>query len=218
MKQRLALTFTASLSLLAFDTAADEPGFKWSYATLRLIESGNPAKGAIVAKQHKCAKCHGDTGISEEDDTPSVAGQTRSYQFKQLMDYKTSTREERTMVKRARKLSPEEMADLSAFYEAQTQEMPPQREAPKLATEGDESRLLLSCDVCHGKEGTGYGMESPVLIGQKPQYFIDTMMAFRDGDRENDAYGRMRFIANRLSDEEIEGLAAYYSMPPTPEE
>jgi cytochrome c553 len=216
MKTRIAMTL--GLCLLASGAMADEPGFQWNYATLRLIASGDPAKGEAIAKKHKCAKCHGDTGISEEDDEPSIAGQIRSYQFKQLMDYKTSTRDEKTMVKRARKLSPEEMADLSAFYAAQTPEKPPKREAPKLATEGDEGRLLLSCDVCHGKGGIGYGMESPVLLGQKPEYFVDTMTAFRDGDRENDAYGRMRFVAGELTEDEIKELAAYYSMPASPEE
>lgn len=216
MKTRIALTF--GLSLLAFNIAAEEPGFKWNYPTLRLIASGDPVKGEAVAKEHKCAKCHGDTGISEEDDTPSIAGQMRSYHFKQLMDYKHSTRDEKTMVKRARKLTQEEAADLAAFYEAQTPEQPPEREAPTLATEGDKSRLLLSCDVCHGKSGVGYGMESPVLRGQKPVYFVDAMMAFKEGDRENDSYGRMRWIADQLTDDEIKALAAYYSMPALPKE
>lgn len=213
-------TITTAMIGLVFaagNAVAEEPGFHWNHATLTLIASGDPARGEALAKEHKCAKCHGDSGISEEDDSPSIAGQTRSYQFKQLMDYKTTLRDERTMTKRVRKLTPEQMADLAAFYEAQAPEKPPEREAPKLATEGDESRLLLSCDVCHGKGGIGYGMESPVLRGQKPQYFIDTMTAFRDGDRENDEYGRMRFIASQLSEEEIEQLAAYYSMPPIEE-
>jgi cytochrome c553 len=206
------------LSLWAGELMAEEPGFKWTYPTLRLIASGDPARGGAVAEEQKCAKCHGETGISEEDDTPSIAGQIRSYNFKQLMDYKSSVRDEKTMVKRARRLTPEQMADLAAFYEAQTPEEPPAREAPRLATEGDESRLLLSCDVCHGEGGRGYRMETPVLRGQKPVYFVDTMMAFKEGDRENDAYGRMRFIASQLTDEEIVALATYYSMPPLPQE
>lgn len=216
MKTRITMIIAASL--LAVDALAEEPKFQWNYETLRLIESGDVEKGKAVAKKHKCAKCHGDAGISEEDDTPSIAGQTRSYQFKQLVDYKHSTRDERTMTKRARKLTPEDMADVSAFYAAQVAEVPPKRQPPPLANKGDESRLLLSCDVCHGKEGIGYGMESPVLLGQKPVYFVDTMTAFRDGDRENDAYGRMRFIANQLTEGEINELAAYYSMPPLPDE
>ena len=92
------------------------------------------------------------------------------------------------------------------------------RQAPKLATEGDKGRLLLSCDVCHGAGGIGYGMESPVLRGQRVQYFIDTMTEFREGERENDAYGRMRFIASQLTEDEIAELAVYYSMPRLPQD
>ena len=44
------------------------------------------------------------------------------------------------------------------------------------------------------------------------------MTAFKDGDRENDAYGRMRFVASQLTDEESKALADYYSMPPLPED
>lgn len=216
MKRHIAVTL--GLSLIMSHALADEPGFQWSYATLRLIASGDPAKGEAIAKEEKCSKCHGDTGISDEDDTPSIAGQTRSYQFKQLMDYKTGIRDEKTMTKRVRGLAPEQLADLAAYYETQAPEQPPAREAPKLATEGDKGRLLLSCNVCHGKGGIGYGMESPGLRGQKPVYFVDTMTAFREGDRENDAYGRMRFIASQLTPAEIQELAAYYAMPPMKEE
>lgn len=49
-------------------------------------------------------------------------------------------------------------------------------------------------------------------------YFVDTMMAFKEGDRENDTYGRMRFIAGLLSVEEVKLLAAYCAMPALPEE
>jgi cytochrome c553 len=204
--------------MLATGALAEEPRFKWTYATLQLIASGDPEKGATLAEEHRCARCHGDTGISDEDDTPSIAGQTRSYQFKQLMDYKAGVRNARSMNKAARKLTPENIADLAAFFAAQAPETPPQRQAPTLATEGDKGRLLLSCDVCHGAGGIGYGMESPVLRGQRVQYFIDTMTAFREGERENDAYGRMRFIASQLSEDEITELALYYSMPRLPQD
>ena len=36
-------------------------------------------------------------------------------------------------------------------------------------------------------------------------------MAFKEGDRSNDVYSRMRLIAEALTDEEIEALAAYYA-------
>ena len=186
-------TIACMLGILLISAAAvaDEPGFVWSRTTLKLVESGDPAKGEALAAEHKCARCHGDTGISDEDDTPSLAGQLRSYQFKQLMDWKTTMRDEHTMIKRLCKQPPELMADVAAFYEAHKRETPPEREASALATRGDESRLLIACDTCHGSKGAGYGMESPVLTGQKVEYFIETMTAFKEGDRESDHFGRM---------------------------
>ncbi len=46
-------------------------------------------------------------------------------------------------------------------------------------------------------------------------HFIETMTAFQGGDRENDHYGRMRFIASQLTEKEVKELAAYYSAPPS---
>lgn len=199
------------VSLMLANTAlADEPGFSWSRTTLKLIESGDATRGKAVAKSHKCKKCHGKTGLSDENDTPSIAGQVPAYHFKQLMDYKSGVREEKTMAKRARKLTREDMADLAAFYATQPPEPIPGKTVPQLVSSGDMSRLLLPCDVCHGKQGEGLGFEVPALQGQRADHLIETLEAFRDSDRENDEYGRMRFIAKQLTDEEIEELAAYY--------
>jgi cytochrome c553 len=43
------------------------------------------------------------------------------------------------------------------------------------------------------------------------------MTVFKDGVRENNAFGRMRFVAGQLTEDEIKALAAYYSMPASPE-
>ncbi|MET0091803.1 MAG: c-type cytochrome [Candidatus Thiodiazotropha sp.] len=211
---RLSTYFLGCL-LIAGPVMADEPEFRWDRATLKLVASGDAARGEAIAKEHKC---HGKTGVSEEDDTPSIAGQVPTYQFKQLMDYKSGVRDEKTMTKRARKLTREDMADLAAFYAAQTPEEGVMKEVPKLVKEGDMGRLLLPCSVCHGKNGEGLGFEVPALAGQKIDHFIETMEAFQEGDRDNDEYGRMRFIAQQLSEDEIAELAAFYSAPPETEE
>jgi cytochrome c553 len=50
-------------------------------------------------------------------------------------------------------------------------------------------------------------------MGQKGTPFADTMKAFKDEDRANDHYGRMRFIAAQLSDQELNEIVAYYRAP-----
>lgn len=219
-----------SLPVFAADTAekteaktpektVEETGFAWNFAMVELIEKGDAKKGEKLAKEHKCAKCHGDTGISDEDDTPSIAGQPAAYHVKQMVDYKDGTRDEKTMRKKAKKLTVQEMADIAAWYVQQKPEASQSggKNPPDLVTKGDIKRMLLPCNVCHGKNGEGYGYEAPALMGQKREHFIDLMTAFKDGDRENDHYQRMRFVASQLSEKEIEQLADYYGAKPAEE-
>jgi cytochrome c553 len=213
---KINIVLAAALSLTVSPLAqAEEPGFRWSRATLTLIESGDAARGAEVAEKQRCAKCHEDNGVSTDIDIPSIAGQTASYTFKQLVDYKSGAREDRDMQKAARKLTPEEMADLAAFYATlQPPQQAPDTAVPALVKAGDLTRLLLPCGVCHGREGEGYGYETPALAGQSYGYMVNTLLAFRAGERVNDHYGRKRFITRQLTEEEIKGLAAYYAAPP----
>ncbi|MCB1802183.1 MAG: cytochrome c4 [Gammaproteobacteria bacterium] len=194
--------------------------FGWTPPVMRTLQVGDPVRGEAVVKEARCAKCHGDTGVSEDDDTPSLAGQTAAYTFKQLVDYKTERRENRSMRKAVRKLSPRDMADIGAFYAAQTPQEPAGGEPPHLVNNGDRSRLLLACNDCHNESKEFRSqMEIPAtLAGQKPIYFVETMKEFRSGTRANDLFGRMRFIASRLTDDEITALARYYATPPAKEE
>lgn len=219
MKTTLILTLGLLIALSGATTAEDtvEP-FAWSGLTLDLIASGDAGRGEGIATKQKCGKCHGDAGIAEDDETPSIAGQIPSYQFKQLLDYKAEIRESKDMKKATSKLGLQDMADLAAYFATLPPE-PPEGKAkpPLLVTRGDLDRLLLPCNVCHGEKGEGLGFEVPAIGGQKVEHFVETMTAFREGDRQNDHYGRMRFIAGQLSEDEVAELAAYYAAPPSPE-
>lgn len=219
MKTTLILTLAlAGLSVPAVAADNEAEPFAWSRASLDLIASGDAARGEEVAAKQKCSKCHGDAGISEDDETPSIAGQIPAYHFKQLVDYRAKVRESKDMYKTASKLSPQDMADLAAWF-ATLEPEPPEgkQQPPVLVTRGDMDRLLLPCAVCHGERGEGLGFEVPAINGQKVDHFAEVMAAFRDGDRSNDHYGRMRFIAGQLSDKEIAELAAFYAAPRTEE-
>lgn len=194
--------------------------FRWTPTIVETLNLGNAEKGAEIAEKRRCAKCHGDSGIAEDDDTPSLAGQTAAYIYKQLVDYKTGARSERTMKKAAKKLSGSDMAHLGAYYEAQEPEKKMGGEVPALVDKGDRSRLLLACNDCHNETKSFRSMmEIPATLeGQKIEYFKETLMAFQEDDRENDLFGRMRFIAKQLTEDEIDALAKYYAAKPEDEE
>ncbi|MBE8189870.1 MAG: c-type cytochrome, partial [Candidatus Thioglobus sp.] len=75
----------------------------WTEKVHKLATSGDGKKGKKLAK--KCSACHGDNGISEDNETPSLAGQKPAYTFKQIYDYQHKIRKNKTMFKKVKKLS-----------------------------------------------------------------------------------------------------------------
>ena len=64
------------------------------------------------------------------------------------------------------------------------------------------------CAACHGQQGISPAPIWPNLAGQKEQYLVKQMKAFRDGSRSEPSMSPM---AAGLSDADIDNLAAYYS-------
>lgn len=203
------MAFAEPSSLVAYDKE-----------TRALIRSGSVENGQKLASSAKCKKCHGMNGLSEDEDDPNIAGMSATYIFKQLKDYQDETRSERSMKKAVRKLSDQDLSDLSAYYAAQ--EMLPAARAtdvvPVLVHKGDSKRMVRACNSCHGQNGEGGEYDMPALNGQRSGYFITAMEEFKEEDRTNDIYWRMRDIAKELTDEEIEELASYYSAVPLEDE
>ena len=81
---------------------------------------------------------------------------------------------------------------------------------PVLAAGDPEAGKAKSatCVACHGADGISPNPLWPNLAGQKDQYLIKQMKAFRDGDRKDPVMAPM---AAGLSDEDIANLAAYYA-------
>jgi cytochrome c553 len=72
---------------------------------------------------------------------------------------------------------------------------------------GSAGDLIAACARCHGPDGAGRDGAFPVLAGQRKEYLKRQLEAYRTGDR---ASGFMQPVAERLTDGEIEAIAAYY--------
>jgi len=64
------------------------------------------------------------------------------------------------------------------------------------------------CASCHGQTGISLSPLWPNLAGQKEQYLIKQIKAFRDGTRQDPMMAPM---VAALSDADIDNLAAYYA-------
>ena len=177
--------------------------------------TGNVDNGKAIAEK-KCDRCHGPAGVSDDTETPHLAMQTASYLLKQMRDYKSKARDDKNMYKRVRKLDDQQLTDIALWYASQPL---PETDAkardglktPALVSQGDASRGIAPCEICHGKDGKTVAETVPVLAGQHVDYLISTMEYFRDGTRNNDPGGAVQAIIKNLSDIEIEGLARYYA-------
>jgi cytochrome c553 len=66
----------------------------------------------------------------------------------------------------------------------------------------------VTCVACHGSKGISMIPMYPNLAGQKEQYLVLQMKAFRDGERKNMV---MSAMATGLTDTDIINLSAYYA-------
>lgn len=235
---RLAVAAVALLALLAdlpaWASDAHSPATTakaWTPASLRTalaaLPKGDAVAGQKVHDQLFCASCHGDKGVAPTQNWPHLAGQKAEYTAKMMLDYQDQRRLEnhgaRLMHDIAVMMTPQQIADVSAFYAAQpaptadgTPRPQPQK-APKdvaaetLVRHGDKTRLITPCASCHGVVGQGGKLEASALAGQNPLYFVRTMLNYQAGVRHNDSAKGMRAFAQKLSRNEIEALAAYYA-------
>lgn len=177
------------------------------------------AEGNYQAGEEKsvtCVACHGQKGISNNPEWPSLAGQHAAYLVKQLQDFKqASTRSAAVMTPIVANLSEQDMADLAVYYSR----LPlPSGTTPKqylalgeqLYRGGDFNKHITACIACHGPRGTGNAQAGfPVLSGQQAPYTVQQMQAFKDHTRRNDLNAIMQDISARMSADDMQAVANY---------
>lgn len=176
--------------------------------------SGNPVAGKVESGM--CQGCHGAEGISFVDLIPNLAGQSAPYTAKQLRDFQSGARTHQIMSAISKSISGTELADISAYFAGRKimrgdggGDNP---EAEKLFRNGDPARGIPSCTGCHGENGRAPANATyPVIGGQHKGYLQVQLFHWRSGDRSNSPDNVMNGVTGKLTDTEIESLAAYLS-------
>lgn len=177
---------------------------------------GDPEAGQ--AKSMVCAACHGADGNSVNPEWPTLAGQHAGYTVRQLQAYQDGRRNNVLMLGQVAGLSEQDMWDLAAFYEAQTKNPLPAGSGDlelgeRIYRGGNTETGVSACIACHGPRGLGNPIEHyPRVGGQHARYLSDTLRDYRSGERQSDdgvLSEMMRSIARRMTDEEIDAVAAF---------
>lgn len=197
MKKTLASCFIMTLTLGVAQAAGD-------------VEAGKTKAAA-------CGGCHGVDGNSMVAAFPKLAGQNEKYIIKQLKAFKDNKgRSNAVMLGMAAILSEQDMADIGAYYFAQSLSSAAPADDSKLAMGreiykgGNLQTKLPACQACHGPKGSGNpGTGYAQVGGQYADYTKTQLMAFKNGERTTDEKAMMRDIAKMMTDEEIDAVSQY---------
>lgn len=77
-----------------------------------------------------------------------------------------------------------------------------------LAAPPTAEMLGFTCAACHGYDGASNGPATPSIAGMPAEYFVETMKAFKTGERPATVMDR---IAKGYSDEELEIMAKFFA-------
>jgi len=70
------------------------------------------------------------------------------------------------------------------------------------------------CSACHGQNGVGIAPTFPNLAGQKADYLVLQLNAFKDGSRAGANAAQMAGMVAGLTEQDMQDIAAYYSALP----
>ncbi|MGK9167665.1 c-type cytochrome [Inquilinus limosus] len=191
------------------------------YADLTgLDEAGKPsgfmADRSVAAG---CALCHGDADQAPvADPAPALRGQSKPYLLRALEEYAGDTRQSGMMEAVAAALSARERERLAGEFAAMPppagdqdvqQDPEPVARGAAIASGGVPERNVPPCLACHlGRRSPQF----PRLGGLSAGYIANQLRLFRDGVRGGTPYGAiMAPIAGRLTDRQIEDVAAYFA-------
>ena len=193
------------------------------WASFGIVTQANAAGDAAAGKDKAatCAACHSADGNSAVPTFPKLAGQGEKYLLKQMQDIRDGARPVPTMAGQVDNMSDQDLADIAAFYAAQTRsggQTDPALLAlgEKVYRSGVAERNVAACTACHSPTGKGNAPAGfPALAGQHAEYTAAQLRAYRKGyedetGRTNDGDARiMRTTAFGLSDGEIEAVSSY---------
>jgi len=160
-------------------------------------------------KAELCAGCHGEAGISQTENIPSLAGQPDQFIQWQLVFFRGGSRKNEQMQPIVEQIGNEDIRALGAYFASLT---PPKASAPDdnpdLSKKGAQAASGRRCASCHTDSYAGTKAVAR-LAGQREEYLVKALHDYKTGVRTGGAGAAMTDVAYPLSEEEITALAHY---------
>jgi cytochrome c553 len=149
---------------------------------------------------------------------PTLAGQHEQYLVRQVSLIQSGARPVPEMIGIVTSLTPQDIADIAAWYSGQTivggvADQAQIELGERLFRAGNRESGVPACMACHGPAGEGNPLAGyPALAGQHAVYTGNMLTRFRNGENwgEGDASSQvMNGVAAELTDAEIAAVASY---------
>jgi cytochrome c553 len=201
------------------------PGFRWdgclsltfAFGLCALLACPGRVAADVDAGKNKaepCAACHGENGISQTENTPSLAAEPDQFLQWQLVFFRSGARKNEIMELIAEQLSNEDVRDLAAYFSslkaqsALAAATPDDR--PELTEAGKKAAASGRCASCHGDDFAGSKAVARVA-GQREDYIAKALHDYKSGRRASGGVALMAEVAYPLTEDEITALAHYLS-------
>lgn len=173
---------------------------------------GNIAHAADIAagkeKAELCVGCHGENGISQMENMPSLAGQLDQVLQWQLVYFRAGARKNEQMQPIVEQLNNEDIRNLGAYFASLPPPKPLEDKNPDLSKKGAQAAAGRRCAACHTDNYAG-SKAAARLAGQREDYLAKALRDYKSGVRSGGGQAAMAEVAHPLSDEEIDALAHY---------
>jgi cytochrome c553 len=177
------------------------------------LMSGSVAYAADIAagkeKAELCAACHGEAGISQTENIPSLAGQQDQFIQWQLVFFRSGARKSEIMQPIADQVDNNDVRNLGAYFASLTPfKVSTPDDNPDLSKKGAQSAAGRRCASCHTDTFAGTKAVARIA-GQREEYLVKALHDYKSGVRSGGAGAAMTDVAYPLSDEEIAALSHY---------
>ena len=174
---------------------------------------GALATGAQAAtydeKLATCLACHGEKGISETPEVPSLAGMPADATLIQLFLFRQGTRKIEIMNDVAKDLTDDDLRKLGDYFA----KLPPPKGKdaadPAIVARAQVAAAKNHCASCHNPDYSGRD-QMPRLSGQREDYLLKALRDYKNKLRPG-YEPTMDEVMRPVSDPEIVDLAHYLS-------
>jgi cytochrome c553 len=159
-------------------------------------------------KAELCVGCHGENGISQMENMPSLAGQLDQFIQWQLVYFRAGARKNEQMQPIVEQLNNDDIRNLGAYFAQLAPPKAPADDNPDLSKKGAQAAVGRRCASCHTDSYAGTKAVARVA-GQRQEYLLKALHDYKSGVRSGGGQAAMADVAFPLSEEEIEALAHY---------